>query len=184
MGGLVFLVFVALCGYLFIVLIKVIFGTGKKQVIINQQAPQPAQQQVQQDDDSALYEAYALMLAYHLGLGEIYANFKKRYTHASTDSLLEMTTRGECEVYNIAGINYRGDLTNALGTNEAVLIPEPTNPHDPNAIRIELTDGTHVGYIPADQTAEAAKHLQAPTYAIIRRTQTYFFGQIYIKITE
>lgn len=179
MGTLLILAFLGLCGFGLIALMEAILGGGK-----NQSKQQNTTAQRSPAIDESIYEGYALMLVINLGLIKRYNDFKSRYTHASTDSLLEMTTRGECEVYNIAGINYRGDLTNALGTNEAVLIPEPTNPHDPNAIRIELTDGTHVGYIPADQTAEAAKHLQSPTYAIIRRTQTYFFGQIYVKITE
>lgn len=177
MGTLLILAFLGLCGYGMILLMDAFLGGGKKQTNRQNTAAQrsPA-------IDESIYEGYALMLVFNLGLGERYADFKKRYTHARTESLLEMTTRGECEVFNIAGINYRGNLTKALGTNEAVLIPEPTNPHDPNAIRIELADGTHVGYIPANQTAEAAQLIKAQAYTIIRRTETYFFGQIYIKL--
>lgn len=39
----------------------------------------------------------------------------------------------------------------------ATLEPEPTNPHDPNAIKV-LVDGRHVGYVPRQDT-----HLVTPT---------------------
>lgn len=41
---------------------------------------------------------------------------------------------------------------------EAKLIPEPTNPHDANAIKV-MIDGVHVGYIPADRCMEIKKRL-------------------------
>ncbi|HZI90951.1 MAG TPA: HIRAN domain-containing protein [Thermoleophilaceae bacterium] len=33
---------------------------------------------------------------------------------------------------------------------EALLIPEPTNPHDPNAVMVQI-DGKVVGYLPRDE---------------------------------
>lgn len=41
---------------------------------------------------------------------------------------------------------------------DAKLIPEPTNPHDPNAIMV-LVDNVHIGYIPADQCEDIKKKL-------------------------
>ena len=41
---------------------------------------------------------------------------------------------------------------------EAVLVPEPSNPHDKNAIMV-LVDKVHVGYIPADQCIDVKKVL-------------------------
>lgn len=41
---------------------------------------------------------------------------------------------------------------------EAQLVPEPTNPHDANAIKV-LVDGVHVGYIPANRCIEIKKRL-------------------------
>lgn len=38
----------------------------------------------------------------------------------------------------------------------AVLVPEPTNEHDHNAIKVVI-DNVHVGYIPADQCLEIKK---------------------------
>lgn len=176
METLLILAFLGLCGFALIAMMEAILGGGKKRTNRQNTTAQrsPA-------IDESIYEGYALMLVINLGLIKRYNDFKSRYTHASTDSLLEMTTRGECEVYNIAGINYRGDLTSALGTNEARLVPEPTNQHDPNAIRIELLDGTHVGYIPSNQTHEINNIENYKAYTIIRRTQTYFYGEIYIK---
>jgi hypothetical protein len=49
-----------------------------------------------------------------------------------------------------------GDWDNAL-RREAVLIPEPTNKHDRNAVRVLLEAGddwAHVGYLSADHAAE------------------------------
>ena len=36
---------------------------------------------------------------------------------------------------------------------KAVFTPEPSNPHDPNAVRVTI-DGHHVGYLPRDRTAK------------------------------
>lgn len=38
----------------------------------------------------------------------------------------------------------------------ATLVPEPTNPHDSNAIKV-MIDNVHVGYIPADQCIRVKK---------------------------
>lgn len=54
--------------------------------------------------------------------------------------------------FNIAGINYRKGIKNYVGKFEGRLIPEPNNEYDPNAIRIEHSDGHHLGYIPSDET--------------------------------
>ena len=38
------------------------------------------------------------------------------------------------------------------------LIPEPTNKHDPNAIKV-IVDGKHIGYVPANKCAKVHKIL-------------------------
>ena len=58
----------------------------------------------------------------------------------------------EYEDFNIAGINYRKGIKNYVGTFEGRLIPEPNNEYDPYAIRVEHSDGHHLGYIPSDET--------------------------------
>jgi len=54
----------------------------------------------------------------------------------------------------VAGINFRKGLNHFSGlTFDALLIAEPTNKYDPNAIKIvEPTSDTQLGYIPADKT--------------------------------
>lgn len=62
-----------------------------------------------------------------------------------------------CELVNVAGESHcqeaLRELTGAGPDEEvrqdaeAVLVPEPDNPHDPNAVRVEI-DGHLVGYLP------------------------------------
>ena len=57
----------------------------------------------------------------------------------------------------IAGLHHHqfvGDKANSLefGLN-LILVREPENPHDRNAVRIDHPDGRKVGYIPANQAA-------------------------------
>lgn len=55
----------------------------------------------------------------------------------------------ELQDYNIAGINYRGNVATYLGDFEGYLKPDPENEHDPNAIAVYAKDGHHLGFIPA-----------------------------------
>ena len=65
------------------------------------------------------------------------------------------------ELYHtkIAGINFRKDIRNlAYIYFDAMLIPEPTNKHDKNAIKIvHAEDGRLLGYIPAEETDDVRK---------------------------
>ena len=56
------------------------------------------------------------------------------------------------DIINIAGINYRGNLSAYVGDFNGVLVPEPKNDYDPNAIMIKCEDGKHLGYIPENLT--------------------------------
>ncbi|MBL6633876.1 MAG: HIRAN domain-containing protein [Thermoleophilia bacterium] len=42
----------------------------------------------------------------------------------------------------------------AAGWIHAILVPEPSNEHDPNAIAIYSQGGRRIGYLPADKAAE------------------------------
>lgn len=42
---------------------------------------------------------------------------------------------------------------------DAEIVPEPNNPHDPNAIKV-LVDGIQIGYVPADKTDRVKKLLE------------------------
>ena len=59
----------------------------------------------------------------------------------------------------IAGINFRRGIKDLAGVYfDAILVAEPKNKYDPNAIKIvHSTDGRHLGYIPADETDEVRK---------------------------
>lgn len=64
--------------------------------------------------------------------------------------------------FYIAGIEYRDNIDEYLGESVGVLEPEPTNPYDPNAIKILAHDGHHVGYVPKDMTAEVRAFTRLP----------------------
>lgn len=90
--------------------------------------------------------------------------------------------------HKVAGTNYRQEIIQALGTKnpdyalnkrdllkrwpqgvtvyeytfhpqQAELVPEPDNPHDPKAIKV-LVDGQHVGYIKAGSCAHIHRLLR------------------------
>jgi len=42
----------------------------------------------------------------------------------------------------------------------AMLVPEPRNPHDPNAVAVFI-DGRHVGYVPRDPAAALSRRIRA-----------------------
>ena len=55
---------------------------------------------------------------------------------------------------SIAGINYRRGIKDLSGTYfDAILIPDPNNKYDKNAIKIvDATSRRHLGFIPASET--------------------------------
>lgn len=69
---------------------------------------------------------------------------------------------GDCIEFDIAGMTYRGDLSDYLGEHLGTLESEPTNPYDANAIKILAEDGHHVGYVPRDYTRELRLRHQLP----------------------
>lgn len=58
----------------------------------------------------------------------------------------------DLRIFDIAGINYRGDLTAYVGDFRGTIKPEPTNDYDPFAIMITCEDGHKLGYIREEQT--------------------------------
>ena len=85
--------------------------------------------------------------------------------------------------FNIAGIEYRDNIDEYLGESVGVLEAEPTNPYDPNAIKILAHDGHHVGYVPKDMTAEVRKvaNLPCPCFFYIGKRNGIYFSDCYIK---
>jgi hypothetical protein len=84
--------------------------------------------------------------------------------------------------FNIAGLSYRDNIDNYLGEFVGTLEAEPTNPYDPNAIKILSSDGLHVGYVPKDITAEVrdAANLPCPCYCYIGCNDGTYFSDCYI----
>lgn len=92
---------------------------------------------------------------------------------------------------NIAGINYRTGIDDLASLYfDATLIPEPTNEHDPNAIRVECSeDNRHIGYIPSDATQQVREwignNFPYQCYAHIEKSEewdktTYLYGHVNI----
>lgn len=55
-------------------------------------------------------------------------------------------------ILKIAGINHRQGISRYIGRINCVLVPEPDNEYDPDAIKIVAEDRHHLGYIPSGQT--------------------------------
>lgn len=96
------------------------------------------------------------------------------------------------EDFSIAGINYYHEIDKYIGNFDGRLIPEPNNEYDPNAIRIEHSDGHHLGYIPSNQT-EYLRGLVKNTFPVsctghiteevdLEENRKYYQGVIYVEI--
>ena len=72
------------------------------------------------------------------------------------------------ELINVAGESHYQDALRELAGDEtrleatAALIPEPDNPHDANAVRVEI-DGKKVGYLPRDVAPAYGPLVREPT---------------------
>ena len=57
-------------------------------------------------------------------------------------------TESENQIYRIAGLVYHVEVSESeCGKFDGFIEPEPSNPHDPNAMVIKKSDGRTVGYI-------------------------------------
>lgn len=54
--------------------------------------------------------------------------------------------------FNIAGITFRENIDNYIGERVGILIPEPDNEYDKEAIKVLAGDGKHLGYVPKGMT--------------------------------
>ena len=84
--------------------------------------------------------------------------------------------------FPIAGMTYRGDLSNYYGEHRGTLESEPTNPYDANAIKILAEDGHHVGYVPKNVTRQILRshQLPCPCYFYIGSNSNTLFSSCYI----
>lgn len=94
---------------------------------------------------------------------------------------------------DIAGINFRRGIGEYVGKFRGYLKPEPTNKHDKNAIAIYERDGKHLGYVPADDTADVrALGMPFPIDVVgeIKECfdydddRTFYCGEVLIEVTE
>lgn len=87
--------------------------------------------------------------------------------------------------FYIAGITHRENIRNYLGEHKGTLEPEPTNPHDPNAIKVIASDGHHVGYVPKDMTTQVRKYftLPCPCYFYIGKSTDSYYSLCYSVIS-
>ena len=61
-------------------------------------------------------------------------------------------------VLRVAGVTFRQDALEAVrrdASGECAFVPEPSNPADPAAVRVEV-GGKHVGYVPRGTHVDAA----------------------------
>jgi hypothetical protein len=84
--------------------------------------------------------------------------------------------------FSIAGLKHRTGIDNYLGEFKGTLDAEPTNPYDPNAIKVLAPDGHHVGYVPKDlinQIRDNAE-LPCPCFCYIGKNNGTYFSECYI----
>lgn len=92
--------------------------------------------------------------------------------------------------FQIAGVNYRRDVAmKHLGETCGLLVAEPDNPYDANAIRVMTPDKQCVGYVPRDMTAEIRKHVTLPFpcffyIGVSNNADKYIYTDAYIDIEE
>ena len=68
------------------------------------------------------------------------------------------TSHRQHELWQIAGGDPDSGMVEEM--HQALIVPEPDNPHDPNALMVTI-DGLHVGYIPKDDQADVAPRVVA-----------------------
>lgn len=93
---------------------------------------------------------------------------------------------GSCLEFPIAGVTFRDGIDKYLGEFEGRLVPEPDNPHDANAIRIEAPDGHKVGYVPKDMTYEVRCNVSLPhsCCCFITNHNGYYITDCYVKLPK
>lgn len=120
-----------------------------------------------------------------------------RYYHMSeAGNVYPMSEKGyflpsDIFEFMIAGTNYNDSIADYLGEFRGMLVPEPTNEHDPNAIRVEHEDGGFVGYVPRSEQQglrEFKGELPCPCYCFVEfrvgENDHYFLGHCYVVSKE
>lgn len=91
--------------------------------------------------------------------------------------------------FNIAGItHHREAAMNHLGETMGILVAEPDNPYDSNAIRVMTPDWQCVGYVPKDRTDEIREHTKLPCPCLFyiginkENVEQIFYTDAYIRL--
>jgi len=88
----------------------------------------------------------------------------------------EISKTGQITTF-VAGTRYgnRPEVVNNLAVGDSLLlVSEPTNLYDRNAVRVERLDGSQVGYIPRNLAALLAGSIQGPLQArVIKLDHSY-----------
>ena len=89
---------------------------------------------------------------------------------------------GDYVEFNIAGITHGERVSEHLGEFIASLVPEPTNPYDPDAIKIVTANGHRIGYVPRDTTSVIRDFTSLPCtcYCYIGQHDGTYFSDCYI----
>lgn len=90
--------------------------------------------------------------------------------------------------FEIAGITHNADVAmKHLGESMALLVAEPDNPFDQNAIRVMTSDWQLLGYVPRDMTDIIHEHTSGSTcpcliYIGYREDDDVFYTDAYINL--
>lgn len=89
---------------------------------------------------------------------------------------------GDYVEFNIAGVTHGEHVSEHLGEFIANLVPEPTNPYDPDAIKIVTDNGHRIGYVPRNTTAVIRDFTSLPCtcYCYIGQHDGKYFSDCYI----
>lgn len=89
---------------------------------------------------------------------------------------------GDYLEFPIAGLTHVEDIDNYLGEFVGTLEADPTNPYDPNAIKILASDGYRIGYVPKDQTQYVRDFTSLPCkcYCYIGDNEGTYYSDCYI----
>lgn len=139
--------------------------TNNKEVVV--ETPSASSNPVQKEVSDEELIANAKKLA---AMGEALQQAKAQGDEKTIQTILNMTYTGPLpekkedgtytKIYKnylrfkIAGINHKDGIGEYEGKFIGEVVPEPTNQYDPNAIKIVHQDGKHLGYVPAEDTAQ------------------------------
>lgn len=95
-----------------------------------------------------------LLIGKHLDGGERQLKSPKEVWNEVQSELNELSKEDNYEILNFAvkGLYYRSEDDQSAARelivgDELKMVPEPTNPRDPNAIKVLTLSGAHIGYV-------------------------------------